>query len=230
MAEATVSAVIPVRDGERYLAEAIESALAQTHPCQEVIVVDNGSADRSAEIARSFGPPVRVCPEPRRGIGPARNAGLAAATGDYIGYLDHDDTWDPRKNEVQLEAFLGEPPPDIVFGHVRQFVSPGLDPELAARLRLPEQAQPGLHLGAMLAPRGVWELVGPWEDDWELADGLAWFVRARDLGLREAMIPEVVGYRRIHGANQSIARREVRGAEYARLLKASLDRRRARGR
>jgi glycosyltransferase involved in cell wall biosynthesis len=227
--EPTVSAVIPVCDGDRYLAEAIESVLAQTHPCAELIVVDNGSSDRSVEIAGSYGPPVRVRREPTRGIGPARNAGLDAATGDYIGFLDHDDTWEPRKNEWQLAAFEREPPPDIVFGHARQFTSPDLDPAIAARLRLPEGAQPGLHLGLMLAPRRVWDAVGPWDGDWELADGLAWLVRARDLGLREVMIPELVGRRRIHGSNQSIARREVRGGEYARLLKASLDRRRARG-
>jgi glycosyltransferase involved in cell wall biosynthesis len=227
LAEPTVSAVIPVRDGERYLAEAIESVLAQTYPCRQVVVVDNGSSDRSAEIAESYGPPVFVRSEPRRGIGPARNAGLDAATGDFIGFLDHDDTWEPRKNEWQLAAFEREPPPDLVFGHVRQFISADLDPAKAARLRLPEGTQPGLHLGSMLAPRRVWDLVGPWESDWELADGLAWFVRARELGLGEVTIPELVGRRRIHGSNQSIARHEVRGGEYARLLKASLDRRRA---
>jgi glycosyltransferase involved in cell wall biosynthesis len=227
LAEPAVSAVIPVRNGETHLREAIESALGQTRPCHEVIVIDNGSTDASAEIAAGFGAPVSVRAEPTPGIGPARNAGLAAATGDYIGFLDHDDTWDPRKNELQLAAFEREPPPEIVFGHVRQFLSPELDSAIAARLQLPPGPQPGLHLGSMLAPRHVWDRVGPWASDWELADGLAWLVRARDLGLREEMIPEVVGYRRIHGSNQSIARRDVRAGEYARLLKDSLDRRRS---
>src|SRR5262249_54844676 len=81
----------PVRDGERYLAEAIESVLAQTHRCRQVIVVDNGSSDGSAEVARRYEPDVEVHSEPRPGIGPARNAALATAEGDFLAFLDADD-------------------------------------------------------------------------------------------------------------------------------------------
>jgi glycosyltransferase involved in cell wall biosynthesis len=228
LAEPTVSAVILAFEGERYLAEALESALGQTHPCAEVIVVDNGSSDRTAEIAASYAPDVRLCHESKRGIGFARNAGLASASGDYIAFLDHDDTWEPIKNEVQLAAFEAAQPPDLVFGHVRQLVSPDLDRVAAARLRLPEGPQPGLHLGAMLAPQSAWNRVGPWEQGWAAADGLAWLLRARDLGLRERMLPQLVANRRIHGANQSFHNRDKR-SEWTRLLKASLDRRRAEG-
>lgn len=229
MAEPTVSAVILTFNGERHLAEAIESALAQTHPCAEVVIVDNGSSDRSLEIARGFEPATTVrALAANRGIGLARNEGLAAARGEYIAFLDHDDTWEPHKNELQIEAFAAADPPDLVFGHVRQFVSPDLDPEVAARLRLPSGAQPGMHLGAMLAHRRTWDRVGPWEKGWDVADGLAWLVRARGLGLREEMLPDLVANRRIHGANQSFQNHHAR-AEWAQLLKGSLDQRRARG-
>ncbi len=229
MAEPTVTAVILAFNGERYLAEAIESALAQTHPCSEVVIVDNGSSDRSLEIARSYEPATTICSfGSNRGIGLARNEGLAAAGGDYVAFLDHDDTWEPRKNELQLEAFAAADPPDLVFGHVRQFLSPDLDPAVTARLKLPGGTQPGMHLGAMLAHRRTWDRVGPWDRAWDAADGLAWLVRARELGLSEAMLPQLVANRRIHGNNQSFQNHHAR-AEWAHLLKASLDQRRARG-
>ncbi len=229
MPEPTVSAVILSHEGEPYLAEAIESALAQTHPCSEVVIVDNGSADRSVALAESYGDPVVVhALGSNRGIGIARNVGLEVATGDYVAFLDHDDTWERGKNEAQLAAFAGSEPPDLVFGHVRQFVSPDLDPLVAARIKLPDAPQPGLFLGAMLAPRRTWDRVGEWQQGWDVADGLAWLVRARDLGLREAMLPDLVTNRRIHGANQSFHNHDKR-AEWAQLLKASLDRRRGKG-
>jgi glycosyltransferase involved in cell wall biosynthesis len=229
LAEPTVSAVILSYNGERYLAEAIESALAQTVPCAEVVVIDNGSSDGSLEVARGYGGATTVrALGANRGIGFARNEGLAVAKGDYVAFLDHDDTWEPRKNELQLAALAGPGAPDMVFGHVRQFFSPDLDPAVAARLKQPDARQPGLYLGAMLAPRDTWERVGPWERAWEAADGLAWLVRARGLGLREAMLPDLVANRRIHGSNQSFQNHDAR-AEWAHVLKASLDRRREGG-
>lgn len=227
MAEATVSAMITLLDGERFVGEAIESALAQTHPCLEVVVVDNGSSDGGPDVVRGFGPPVSLHEEPRRGIGFARNACLRAARGEYLAFLDDDDLWEPRKSELQLAAFEDDDELDFVFGHMRQFLDPGIDPELSARLEIPAEPQPGLNLGCMMAPRAVFERVGPWKEAWEAADGLAWLVRARSLGLRERMLPEVVGNRRVHGANQSFRNHEHR-QEWARLLKESLDARRAR--
>lgn len=219
--------MIPLFDGERFVAEAIDSALAQTRPCLEVIVVDNGSSDGGAEVARRFGPPVSLHSEPRRGIGFARNAGLRAAGGDCIAFLDCDDTWDAHKNELQLTALEADEALDLVFGHARQFLDPSLDPEVAERVRVPDSPQPGLNLGSMMAPRRVFDQVGPWDQAWEAADGLAWLVRARSLKLREKMLDEVVAYRRVHGANQSFRNHDYR-REWARLLKESLDERRSR--
>jgi glycosyltransferase involved in cell wall biosynthesis len=226
-AEPRVSAVIAVRDGERFLAEAIESVLAQTRPCFELIVVDNGSRDRSREIAASYGPPVVVTSEPRPGIGPARNAGLAAARGDFLAFLDYDDCWDPRKNELQIAAFQRDPELDVVFGHVQQFADPSYDPALHGALRIPSEPQPGLFLPAQMARRDAWERVGPWRSDLKLSDGLEWLLRARSLGLREAMIPETVLRRRVHGANHTRLHTQDR-VEFARFLKQAIDERRRR--
>lgn len=225
LAEPLITAAIPVHDGEAHLAAAIESVLAQTRPCAQVVVVDNGSSDRSAEIARGFGPPVEVVAEPRAGIGFARNAAVDAARGDFIAFLDADDLWAPEKTELQLAAFAARPGLGLVFGHVRQFASPELGEAERAAIRLPAEPQPGAHLGAMLATRSAIEAVGPWPTDISLSDGLTFLLRARELGLEQAILPDVVMLRRVHGANRSIQNREER-IEFARLLKGSLDRRR----
>lgn len=225
MAEPLVTAAIPVRDGEAYLAEAIESVLSQGRPCDQVIVVDNGSSDRSAEIAAGFGAAVEVLHEPCPGIGAARNAALRAARGDYLAFLDADDLWEPGKTAIQLAAFEAEPRLQLVFAHVRQFVSPDLPAAEAARLRAPADPQPGQYIGAMLARREAIEAIGPWPEDVRVSDGLAFLLRARELGLEQVMLAETVTLRRVHGGNHSLHNRDQR-VEFARHLKRSLDRRR----
>lgn len=225
MAEPLVTAAIPVRDGEAYLAEAIGSVLAQSRPCDQVIVVDNGSSDRSAEIAAGFGPVVEVVTEPQPGIGAARNAALRAARGDYLAFLDADDLWEPEKTALQLAAFEAEPQLQLVFGHMRQFVSRDLAEEESEGIRVPAVSQPGRHVGAMLARRAAIEAIGPWPEDLRVSDGLAFLLRVRELGLEQAMLAETVTLRRVHGGNHSIHNRDER-SEFTRLLKRSLDRRR----
>lgn len=220
-----MTAAIPVRDGEAYLAEAIESVLAQSRPCGQVVVVDNGSSDRSAEIAASFAPVVEIVAEPRPGIGAARNAALRAARGDYLAFLDADDLWEVEKTALQLAAFEAEPGLQLVFGHVRQFVSPDLSAEQADALRVPAEPQSGQHIGAMLARRAAVEAIGPWPQDVRVSDGLTFLLRARELGLAQAMLAETVTLRRVHGGNHSLSNRDER-REFARHLKRSLDRRR----
>lgn len=226
MAEPAVTAAIPVRDGETYLAEAIESVLDQTRPCEQLIVVDNGSTDRSAEIARGYGGAVEIVSEPREGIGAARNAAIRVARGSHIAFLDADDLWDPAKTALQLAAFEADPDLQMAFGYVRQFVSPDLAADEAAALQVPADPQPGVYIGAMLAARSAIEAVGPWSEEAKISDGLTFLLRARELELKQVMLPQTVTLRRLHGENHSIRNRGER-AEFARLLKQSLDRRRA---
>jgi glycosyltransferase involved in cell wall biosynthesis len=225
MAEPLVSALILVYNGERYLGDAVESVLAQTYPAIEVIVVDNGSTDRSLEIARSFGPRVHVHVEHERGVNRARNTAISLARGEYIAFLDGDDLWEARKTEWQVEALRSDPSADVVYGHVKQFLSPDCDPALGARLRVPERPQPGILLSAVLASRQVFDLIGPLSPEHEVSDVLEWFLRARRLGLNEVLLAQTVTHRRVHGANHSYLSRGSR-TEFARLLKASIDERR----
>lgn len=98
-----ISVVIPCYNAAAFLPETIQSVLAQTLlPC-EVLVVDDGSSDRSAEVAASFGGIVRVIRQQNAGECAARNRGLEESRGDWVAFLDADDIWEPTKLEKQLE-------------------------------------------------------------------------------------------------------------------------------
>jgi glycosyltransferase involved in cell wall biosynthesis len=221
-----VGVVIPARDGDRYLAAALDSVLAQTHQRLDIVVADDGSSDSTRDVARGYAPEVRCLALPHRGLGATRNAGVAAVGGTHVAFLDHDDVWEPEKLELQLEALAGPSTPDIAFGHVREFISPELDRPRADAIRCVPDARPAALPGAMLATRAVMARVGPFEERWVSNDWLAWLLAARRLGLREVMLREVVLWRRLHDSNLS-RRTELTRSEYARVLKESLDLRRA---
>jgi len=104
-----VSVVIPTYNSADLVVEAVESVLAQTVPPFEVIVIDDGSTDRTRERLASYGPPVRYVHQENGGVATARNRGVKEAKGDLVAFLDADDAWHPRKLEIQLKVFQRRP-------------------------------------------------------------------------------------------------------------------------
>jgi hypothetical protein len=119
-----VSVVIPAYNAARYLAQTLQSVSDQWSPPGEVIVVDDGSTDATAEIARSFG--ARVLSLTNAGPSAARNAGTRAANGEYIAFLDADDVWAPEKLALQLAALRSHLGPAFSFTDYRMFDEQGL--------------------------------------------------------------------------------------------------------
>jgi hypothetical protein len=109
-----VSVVITTFNTGRYLPETLESVFAQSHPDLEVIVVDDGSTDDSVERARAFGDRVRVITRAHEGLGPARNAGIEVATGDYLAFLDSDDLWERDALAVQVAVATRNPDSGLI--------------------------------------------------------------------------------------------------------------------
>ncbi len=106
---AAVSVVIPSHDRAALLSRALESVRSQSRPAGEVIVVDDGSTDGTAGILPRRFPEVRLMRQERRGVSAARNRGIGAASGDWIAFLDSDDSWEPPKLERQLDALAAAP-------------------------------------------------------------------------------------------------------------------------
>ena len=104
-----ISVVIPAYNAARLIGAAIESVLAQTRPVAEIVVVDDGSTDGTAEVATGFGEQVRCLRQDNAGPSAARNTGIEAATGEWIAFLDTDDSWLPSKVEAELEVLTAHP-------------------------------------------------------------------------------------------------------------------------
>jgi glycosyltransferase involved in cell wall biosynthesis len=217
-----VSVIIPVYNGERFLAEAIDSVLAQTYSPVELIVLNDGSTDSSAQIVARYGARVRHHYQANAGLAAAQNAGARLARGSFISYLDADDLWLANKLECQVLAFECEPDLDVVFGHVQQFQ----DPEGKGDSKMVGAPMPGYSTGTMLMRRGAFFDIGPFDEKWRVGEFVEWYIRALERGVRSSMLPDVVMQRRIHDRNMGISLRKHQ-RDYLRILKASLDRRRS---
>jgi len=104
-----VSVIIPTYNRASMVGEAIESALAQTYPVREVIVLDDGSTDDTQRVVRAFGGPVRYVRQDNQGVGAARNAAMALARGAALAFLDSDDVWYPFKLDAQVAVLEALP-------------------------------------------------------------------------------------------------------------------------
>ena len=221
-----ISVIIAVYNAERYIGEAIESALNQTLPPAELIVIDDGSTDGTGAIAASFGDAIRYERRSRAGFAAGRNRGVELSNGSYLSFLDADDRFVPDKLERQLAALEADPKLDAAFGHVREFISPDLDPEIAARLRRPVADAPWPTPNLMLIRRESFLRVGPFSTALRVGVGVDWYARAVELPLNMSMLPAVVLERRLHADNNGLRESDKR-VQYLHVLKASLDRRRA---
>ena len=138
-----ISIVIPAYNCASYLRETIESMLAQEGiGALEVIVVNDGSTDATADVARSFGHPVRLLEQTNAGVSSARNRGLREARGDFIALSDHDDYWFPQKLAHQLAAFKAYPEVDVVFTEFRRWYAVDGGQRFAAPSAFAQESRP----------------------------------------------------------------------------------------
>lgn len=118
-----VSVIIPAYNAEKYIKEAIESVLNQTYKNIELIVVDDGSTDNTAEIVKKYlnDPRVKYIYQENKGLAGARNTGIKKAKGDYIAFLDADDFYLPEKIEKEVKFLKEHPEFDIVYCNMEHF-------------------------------------------------------------------------------------------------------------
>jgi glycosyltransferase involved in cell wall biosynthesis len=197
---------MPAFDEEAFIGEALDSVLAQSYDPIEVIVVDDGSRDRTAEIAAAH--PVCLLRRAHQGDPAARNAGLALARGDYWTTFDADDLMPPERIARQVALLEERPELDIVLGLTEAFVTPGQPRPAHYNPAWDDGPFPACS-GTVLGRRSVLDLVGPFDETLPVASDFDWLARARDAGVSAGHIDEVCLRYRIHGANASADRRAV---------------------
>jgi glycosyltransferase involved in cell wall biosynthesis len=197
-----ISLIVPLHQGERFIAEAIDSALCQEEPPAELIVVDDGSTDRGPEIARAV-PRVTLIRQERAGPGAARNRGIMAAHHGIIALLDQDDLLRPealRRHRETLEAA-----PDALVSVCRQrfSVMPGEPTPAWQRIELIGSEVLSWTPSCVCFRRAAFDHVGHFDESLRATSDFEWFRVFRASGLPYAQIDETLVDRRIHAGCQS---------------------------
>lgn len=212
-----ISVVIPAHNAEKHIGEALRSVANQTYEPHEIIVVDDGSTDGTAELVRNLSDvPAVLLSQSNSGAAAARNYGIKQATCPLIAFLDADDLWVQSKLELQVNA-LEDAQLDAVFGHVVEFVD---GPEAVEGKPIP-----GLSPITILARREIFSRVGLFSTEWCLGEFVDWWARAKEHNVKELMLDTVVAKRRIHAENQGVVKQSSR-QDYARIIAAAIQRRR----
>jgi glycosyltransferase involved in cell wall biosynthesis len=198
-----VTVILPVKNGARYLAEAIDSVMGQHYQPVELIVVVGPSVDETETIARSYAQVRTIDEPPGLGIAGARNAGINAAAGEFVGFLSHDDTWDPIKLSRQIDYFNMHPDAECVVTRIR-YRYDGVTPLPAAfRAGLLHSEPVGAMPETLLARRSVFDRVGQFAPEYKLGEDIDWFIRAADYGVSTGIIPMPLVIKRVHEGNLS---------------------------
>ncbi len=219
-----VSVILPVYNGEFFLAEAVESIRRQEYESLEIIIVDDGSTDSTGEIAQGLKGNIRYFYQDNSGPPAARNRGIEMAKGDLITFLDVDDLWSENKLALQSALLKDAGSVEIVVGYTQiLMLRRAVDGESAFK----KWSDPVLtmNVGSALFRRSVFDKVGFFDETQGYCDDWDWFMRARERNVQMLMHKEVTHYYRRHERN--ITNQEELGKHYfIGMLKKSLDRRR----
>lgn len=174
----------------------VESVGAQTYAPIEYIVVDGGSTDGTLDIVRRSAPPgTRILSGPDRGISDAFNKGVAAATGEYVQFINADDALAPNKVARSVELFRRHPDAGFVFGDVLKEHQDGTvervagDPHYRRRLRY---VMTRVNHPTMMVPRSLFEQVGGFDTAWKVAMDYDWLLRLESRSIHGVYSPEII--------------------------------------
>jgi len=200
-----ISCIVPVFNGERYLSEAVDSLLAQTYKSVEIIVVDDGSTDRTPQIVESFGKQIRSLRQVNGGPAAARNSGVRIARGDFIAFLDADDLWHPEKLARQINCLEVRPEIDLCVTYLQNFWSPEFKAQAVHFVNHPlAKPMPGyFSLQTLCVRRNVFDAIGLFNTELRVCEDVEWFLRAVERRKVILVSQDILTYRRLHESNIS---------------------------
>ncbi len=181
-----VSIVMTLYNSERFIGEAIDSALAQTYRDREIIVIDDGSTDGSAAVVRHFGEAVRYQYQANRGAAAATNAGIRLSSGGYIAFLESDDVWQPVMLEEKMAVFESRPEIGAVNNDLQYVSEQGVPEDDLIRGWRPDQCFARIFLkgfnfmlSSLMLRRSAFEAAGPFDEGFVKAgfQDIEWYAR-----------------------------------------------------
>lgn len=199
-----ISVIIPVFNGEKFIAEALDSVLAQTLPAYEIIIIDDGSTDGSAQIIQNaYADKVKYIYQENSGVSVARNLGIQLAQGEFIAFIDQDDMYLPTKFKNELELFKQNQDALIISGKWRYFfASEHLKNNFIYQEQI-DKEQYGNFLGAYLFKKSLFELIGDFDAELDGNEDVDLFLRIKDKGIATIMSDKLSLLYRHHENNTS---------------------------
>ena len=199
-----VSVLIPTYNYGPFLSEALESVLAQTYTDYEILVLDDGSVDHTAQVAAAY-PQVRYLYQENAGIAATRNRLIRQSQGELVAFLDADDLWEPEKLEQQVRYLDTHPQCALVFTRVRSFLD---GPEQSPRQRQLLEAKIDFCLPSCCIRRELFDRYGLFREDLSYGEDTFWAAHLGASGVElHHCLPQALYLRRVHGGNLSLNHR-----------------------
>jgi glycosyltransferase involved in cell wall biosynthesis len=214
-----VSVIMAAFQAEKFLEDAIASVLAQDYAPFEVVVCDDGSTDRTPEILASH-PELHTIHQPNSGAAAARNAAVAASSGELLAIFDADDLWPPTRLTVQADYLVQHPDVGCVLGR-QEWINP---PPWLTRDAVYGELD-GIPLLSAMLRRSVFDAIGGFDESFTHSEDMDLLFRLRERAIPIEVVPDVVMFRRYHGANLSGSAPETN--PLLRSLRQKLERERA---
>lgn len=226
-----ITTIIPVRNGEKFIGDALASINRQTTVPDEILVVDDGSTDNTVDIVLSAcktNPAIRLLNGPQKGPGPARNVALSQSRGEIITFLDADDLWPADKLQLQLARLNRAPRVDVVSGFIRYFdklsrekLAPAGDSRVNDIFHV--------HLGAAVFRRSVFDRLGYFHEDMLYSEDVDLILKIREKGIPMCILKHITLYYRRHKNSMTSTVTPEESKSFNTVILRSMMRRRAAG-
>ena len=224
-----LTVIMPVYNGEAFLAEAIRHVFAQHYHPLEFIVVDDGSTDGTADIAAAFSDDIRSVRQPNQGPAAARNRGIEIARGEFLAFLDVDDLWADGVLHRLVDHLQAHPEIGIAQGLIQQMHLDRSVPETQPRIFTPVfEPYQFINIGSAVYRRTVFDTVGLFDPELRDNEDTDWFIRAWEYNVPKAVLPELVMFYRKHDRNMTLEQRELVHFGLLKIYKRRIDRVQAR--
>ena len=218
-----ITIIVPVYNREKYIAEALNSLLKDDYQPKEIVLVDDGSTDRTAEILRKY-EGINYHYQEHQGVSVARNTGISNSHGEFITFLDSDDIWMPGRLEYCIRFFESHPEVDYLLGKQVTFLEDGFLKPIHIKQSWLDFPQESSGTGVLMTKKTCFDKVGFFNPDFRSSEDKDWLLRASEAKLQMARIPLIMVKQRLHGQNISLLENENQMGRVFRIMHDSIKR------